>query len=107
MENPFLALHAKEFAESLKFTKVVAQPNGDYTVTILRWDADVSDTHLSDLILIPKSPSDPWNAWLGETLMYCAYKSKLHLVKEEIDELIKIANTGDLMPALLKAAAAY
>lgn len=46
-----------------------------------------------------------WNAWLGETLMYSASKTYLSLVKEEIDELTKIANTGALTPGLLKTAA--
>jgi len=89
-------------------------PEGRYTVTILRWGPEKSEAHLNNL---PFDATDgpgpfyrlcPWNAWLGKQLMYCACyatKSYLHLVREEIDELIKIANLGATVPTLLKAAA--
>ena len=107
----YLTQNAEDFRKSLKFTEVVAQPDGSYTVTILRWGVDVSETHLSALPFntrsgyVPYGKFLPWNAWLGETLMYSASKTYLSLVKEEIDELTKIANTGALTPGLLKTAA--
>jgi hypothetical protein len=111
MENPSLTQHAKELRDSLEYIAIIAHPEGHYTVTILRWGPEKSKAHLNNLPFdAPDGPGPyikfhPWNAWLGEQLMYCATKSYLHLVKEETDELIRIANLGAMTPALVKTAA--
>ena len=96
----------------LLFTQVVEYPGNDYRIHVLRWGTTKSETYLDPLPFNrPPGQGDygnflPWNTWLGEQLMYAGARSqRLYLLREEMAELITVANWGAKHPDLLKKSA--
>jgi len=97
----------------LLFTKVVEHSGSDYRIHVLRWGITKSETYLDPLPFhCPPGIGVygnflPWNTWLGEQLMYAGARAQhLYLLREEIAELITVANWGARYPDLLKLTAA-